>query len=116
MKKLAALLICCYLLLSLSGCGLSDTPISTTRPLPNYDPSVSSTDETENQTEEDERDEPEILRQEIAKMLRDAEDLINEGLFDDAKMVLRDLRSRDLTGAEKERVNELLSRLVTISD
>ncbi len=65
---------------------------------------------------EDKRDNPEEIRQEIANLLRDTEELINEGLYDDAKSVLRDLRSRDLTKSEQNRVNELSSKLVGISD
>ncbi len=117
MKKNTVLLWICILVYCFSGCGWSDEPISTTRPLPDGNTSVitaESTDETV--SPEDNRDEPEIVRQEIATMLRDAEDLIAEGLFDDAKMVLRDLRSRELTAVEKKKVNDLLAKLVTISD
>ena len=118
MKKTVILFMVCFLLCSLAGCGWSDSPISTTRPLPSYEPSPLITEDpnASDDPEDDERDEPEIVRQEIANMIRDAEDLIKEGLFDDAKMVLRDLRSRDLTDAEKKQVNNLLSKLVTISD
>ena len=56
------------------------------------------------------------VRAEIAKMIRDANELIEEGLSDDAKMVLRDLRSRDLTDEEKEQVNALQAKLLSISD
>ncbi len=118
MKKFVMLLAACFFLITLSGCGWSDSPISTTRPLPSYQPAPVTTEnpDSSNRSEDDERDEPEIVRQEIATMIRDAEDLIAEGLFDDAKMVLRDLRSRALTDAEKKQVNNLLSKLNTISD
>ncbi len=56
------------------------------------------------------------VRAEIAKMIRDANELIEEGLSDDAKMALRDLRSRDLTDEEKEQVNALQAKLLSISD
>ncbi len=55
-------------------------------------------------------------REEIANLIRDAKELIDEGLLDDAKMTLRDLRSRDLTEDEKKQVDELQAKLVKISD
>ena len=55
-------------------------------------------------------------REEIANLIRDAKELIDEGLLDDAKMTLRDLRSRDLTADEKKQVDELQAKLVKISD
>ncbi len=118
MKKLLLFLIVCFLSLCLMACGRDDSPISTTRPLPNQDVSTETTDDlnsTEDSTE-DKRDDPEVVSQEIANMLRDAEALIDEGLYDDARMVLRDLRSRNLNDTERAKVNSLLSRLITISD
>lgn len=73
-------------------------------------------DSNESSPTKDVRDDPKVIREEISNLLRDAEDLINEGLYDDAKNVLRDLRSRDLTDAELEKVDELSSQLVEISD
>ncbi len=116
MKKNTVLLWICILVYCFSGCGWSDEPISTTRHLPDSTSSVHTEPTDETISPEDNRDEPEIVRQEIATMLRDAEELIAEGLFDDAKMVLRDLRSRELTAVEKKKVNDLLAKLVTISD
>lgn len=55
-------------------------------------------------------------REEIRRMLADAEDLIDEGLLDDANMILRNLRTHDLTDEEKAQVDELQARMVTISD
>ena len=102
-----------------------ELPGSTTRPLPSATVTPDDPDTTEEPTpsEEptidpanDQRNEPEVIRSEIANMLRDAEELINDGLYDDAKMVLRDLRSRTLTSAEKKKVDALQSRMITISN
>ncbi len=126
MKRFYVLLVTLILVVSLCACRGNDSPISTTRPLPNYESNSSSTDTTETSDDpsdtsepeptKDVRNEPEVIRKEIANMLRDAESLIKEGLYDDAKMVLRDLRSRNLTDSEKKKVDELYSRLNVISD
>lgn len=64
----------------------------------------------------DTRDSESAQRAEIAKLIKDAEELIEEGLTDDANMTLRDLRSKDLTEEEKKQVDELQGKLVKISD
>ncbi len=143
MKKIYTIIFSIILIFMLSACGNWGSPISTTRPLPSSAPMTGesnndsdddskeksepdasqepdSTEDSDSSQEpeptEDKRDNPEEIRQEIANLLRDAEELINEGLYDDAKSVLRDLRSRDLTKSEQKRVNELSSKLVGISD
>ncbi len=125
LKKVLVLLLPLALLLLLSACGFDELPGSTTRPLPNItvmpdDPNTTddpdASDEPVIDPANDERNQPEMIRGEIANMLRDAEELIAEGLYDDAKMVLRDLRSRDLTSAEKKKVDALQSRMITISN
>lgn len=64
----------------------------------------------------DVRDTNAAQREEISNLIKDAEELINEGLTDDANMILRDLRSRNLTEQEKKKVDDLQGRLVKISD
>ena len=64
----------------------------------------------------DTRDSESAQRAEIAKLIKDAEELIEVGLTDDANMTLRDLRSKDLTEEEKKQVDELQGKLVKISD
>ena len=121
MNKIISLLIAVLMIGSLSACDWFGGPISTTRPLPS---ATAAPDETESpdvtyspDTDyEGYTNAPEVESAEVAKMVRDAEELINEGLIDDAKMLLRDLRSRDLSEADKKAVDKLQSRLVQISD
>ncbi len=80
---------------------------------------ISVPDETPEPTPEptpDPRNEEPVVREEIAKMLRDAKELINEGLDDDASRILRDLRTRTLTDAEQKELDALQSSMVKISD
>ena len=53
---------------------------------------------------------------EIAKMIKDAQELIDEDLIDDANMLIRDLLTRDLTEEEKSQVDALKAKIVKISD
>ena len=125
MKELSFFIITILLLATLVSCSFSELPGSTTRPLPSATVSPDNPDATEEpeasaeptiDPANDQRNEPEVIRKEIANMLRDAEELIKDGLYDDAKMVLRDLRSRTLTSAEKKKVDALQSRMITISN
>ena len=124
MKKFVSLAVLLAMIVSLSACSFlnknSDPPIPA-----DYDNAIKDTEDTpddtvstdgDEQPNEDDRNNPEVIRQEISNLLRDAETLINDGLYDDAKSVLKNLRSRDLTSAEKEKADALSSRLITISD
>ena len=64
----------------------------------------------------DPRNDEGVIRAEIAAMLRDAKDLLAAGFSDDAAMVLRDLRTRTLTEAEKAEVDALQASMVKVSD
>lgn len=55
-------------------------------------------------------------RREIRNNLRDAEALIDEGMYDDAREVIKVLQTRELTDEEKEQLNELQKRMLTVSD
>lgn len=59
---------------------------------------------------------PETDRQEIQNNIRDAEELIDNDMIDDARAVIRTLRSRDLTESEKAQVDNLEKRLLSVSD
>lgn len=74
-----------------------------------------NTDNTDSKTENTERT-PETDRQEIQNNIRDAEELIDNDMQDDARAVIRILRSRDLTEEEKAQVDSLEKRLITVSD
>ncbi len=63
----------------------------------------------------DPRNQEPVIRAEIAKLLRDAQELIDEDLTDDASMILKDLRTRNLTDAEKSQVDALQTKLASIS-
>lgn len=89
-------------------------PTTSASPTQTPEPTVSATAEP-TQTP-DPRNEESVVRAEIANLIRDAKELIAEGLTDDAGMILRDLRTRDLTSAEKEQVDALQASMVTISD
>ena len=92
----------------------TETPITSTTPAQTTEPTVSAT--TEPVQTPDPRNEERVVRAEIANLIRDAKELLAEGLNDDASMILRDLRTRDLTSAEKEQVDALQASMVTISD
>ena len=92
----------------------TETPITSTTPAQTPEPTVSAT--TEPAQTPDPRNEERVVRAEIANLIRDAKELLAEGLNDDASMILRDLRTRDLTSAEKEQVDALQASMVTISD
>ncbi len=124
MKKFLFLIVVCLLTATLSACFFWNSQSDQTIPNDNGIVDTNTpedTDEISNEDDEEEpvedvRDEPEVIRQEIANMLRDAESLINDDMYDDAKSVLRNLRSRELTAPEKKKVDELASRLIKISD
>ena len=126
MKKLISLAVVLAVILSFGGCGkksntdtLSDpTPTSVATETPTEEPTQTPEPEkTKAPTPTpDPRDDEDVIRAEIAKMLDDAEELIKEGLLDDAGMVIRDIKTRELNEAETKRLNELQAELVKISD
>ncbi len=82
--------------------------------IPSEEPEPTESEEPE--VTPDPRNEEPVIRAEIAALIRDAKELLNAGLKDDAKMVLRDLRTRTLTPAEKKEVDALQAQMNTISD
>ena len=126
MKKLISLAVVLAVILSLGGCGKKSDTDTPSDPTPTSVATDTATDEP-TQTPEpektkapaptpDPRDDEDVIRAEIAKMLDDAEELIKEGLLDDAQMVIRDIKTRELNEAETKRLNELQAELVKISD
>lgn len=59
---------------------------------------------------------PQSDRREIENNIRDAQGLIDDGMLDDAKAVIRSLRTRELTAEEEKKVDSLEAQLLTISD
>lgn len=55
-------------------------------------------------------------RAEIQNNIRDAKELIDDGLIDDAKAIIRVLRSRELTRDEEKQVDELERKMLKVSD
>ena len=98
--------------------GMQGTP-SKKPPTPPISTDVTATDEVPEPTPEttpDPRNEESAVREEIANMLRDAKELIDEGLTIDASRILRDLRTRDLTDAELAQTDALEASMIKISD
>lgn len=59
---------------------------------------------------------PKTDNAEIESNIRDAQELIDDGNIDDAKALIKVLRSRNLTEAQEKRVDKLESQLISISD
>ena len=64
----------------------------------------------------DPRDEEDSIRAEIEQKFKDIEDLITDGLIDDAQMMIKNLETFDLNDAEQKRLDEIKKSLVAISD
>ncbi len=84
---------------------LHDIPAST----------ATTQDEDTDKPEETDRTE-ETDRAEIQNNLRDARELIEAGATEDATMIIKSLKTRDLTESEKAELEELQKMLIVISD
>lgn len=71
-----------------------------------------STDETEVNPDRTE----ETDRAEIKSNLRDARELIEAGATEDATMIIKSLKTRDLTESERAELEELQKMMIVISD
>lgn len=124
MKKLLIALICVALCAGITACNKKEKAPDV------KEPSVKITDEAE-KTEEKEAEKEnteevteteasekaveeesaerteESDRTEIANNIRDAKELIDEELYDDAEMIITALESRELTEEEQKEVDEL---------
>ncbi len=120
MKKLFISLLCLCLVFSASGCGKKDTgqdnaSISDI-------PAATATDEPIDESSADESDDvqgertPESDRREIENNLRDAQQLIDDGNYDDATMIINSLKTRDLTKEESEKLKDLQKQMIKVSD
>ncbi|MBR5152579.1 MAG: hypothetical protein IKW60_03520 [Clostridia bacterium] len=108
----AVVLICYMVHLSNSGLLPTLVPPQSTQAVATSNPTPSITAEPT----PDPRNEEVAIRAEIASMLRDARELLQEGYDDDASKVLRDLRTRNLTDVEKAEVDTLQASMVAVSD
>lgn len=121
MKKLFILFICIALAFTLFACGKKIIP---SVPIKDIPPATASEDEIlENGNEigtdyealtEEERYDTE--RSEIARNIKDAQELILSGDFEDATMILNSLKTRKLTASEKEQVKNLQTQMISVSD
>lgn len=135
MKKIC-MIILCLLLATAAACGkkeeapqtpsISDVPTTEADEAENADneedegkgeAAEASDGAGQTQPEADTSDRtPQSDRREIENNIRDAQSLIDEGMTDDAKAVIRALRTRDLTPEEEKKVDDLEAQLLTISD
>lgn len=112
----------------LSGCGRKNEPINTPTPVETQssetDDSVPNETSVPSESEKNNGQENTVKsddaqtenHEEISKMIKDAKELIDEGLTDDAAMLIRDLLTRNLTEDERSQVEALQSKTVKISD
>lgn len=98
-----------------SGISPSPSAVPSASPAPMSEPSAPPEIEEPTRTPDPRNEEP-VIRAEIANLIRDVKELLSEGLTDDASMVIRDLRTRDLTEAEKSQVDALQAELSGISE
>ena len=109
-KSLFVLASILILSLSFSACGFKnnkDTEDITPPPVTDIQSEDKSTD--------DPRDEQDATRDEIAQKFADIEELIELGMIDDAKKMVKNLKTFDLNDQEKDKFMELQARLVVLS-
>ncbi len=123
MKKIFALFICIGISLTLFACRKNQNPPP---PISDIPPATASEDEPqklENGNEigtdyealtEEERYDTE--RSEIARNIRDAQELILSGDFEDANMILNSLKTRKLTKDEQAQIKNLQAQMISVSD
>lgn len=121
MKKTITLFICITLTLTLFACEKKQNP--SINDIPPATASEEEQEKLENGNEigtdyesltEEERYDTE--RSEIARNIKDAQELILSGDFEDANMILNSLKTRKLTASEKEQVKNLQTQMISVSD
>lgn len=122
MKKFFITLLCLCLAFSAYGCGKKDddrknAPISDITPATANEESLpNSSDDPDDSTSEAPERTPENDRKEIENNLRDAKQLIDDGCYDDAMMIINSLKTRDLTKEESEKLKALQKQMIKVSD
>lgn len=118
MKKFIALLLCLFMLLSMTACGRKNTSNADLNDIP-----TAGQDAEENQPDTSDNSENEIPeynyeteREEVANNLRDAKELIENGDIEDATMIIKSLQTRTLTDDEKAQLKKLQEKMITVSD
>lgn len=119
MKKLLALILVCIIIaFSFYACNKKDEIEIDNAPIGNIDTSKADKEDGEEiPPEEDFSDRTEESdRKEIENNLRDAEALINDGLLEDAAMIIESLKTRELTEKERKQIRDLQSKMIVVSD
>ncbi|MBQ7109472.1 MAG: hypothetical protein IJN99_03825 [Clostridia bacterium] len=118
MKKIIALLLCLFMLLSMTACGRKNKSNADLNDIP-----AARVEEEENQPDTSDNAEDEIPeydyeteREEVANNLRDAKELIENGDIEDATMIIKGLQTRTLTDDEKAQLKKLQEKMITVSD
>ena len=123
MKKLFSLLLCIFMLLSVTSCRkdsdtdgarLDDIPTASADAEGDGDETVEN--DGDNQDEDTSDRTPETDREEIKNNLRDAKELIESGSIEDAAMIIKSLQTRDLTDEEEKQLKALQKQMIKISD
>ncbi|MBQ3572969.1 MAG: hypothetical protein IJA16_00065 [Clostridia bacterium] len=122
MKKLFSLLLCMFMLLSVSSCKKgSDTDGARLNDIPTASAdaegeNVEISEDDDSQDADTSDRTPETDREEIKNNLRDAKELIENGSVEDAAMIIKSLQTRDLTDEEEKQLKELQKQMIKISD
>ncbi len=117
MKKFFIFLLCLIILaLAFSFVAKNNDEDGGAR-LHDIEPATATHDETDSIKEEihPERNE-ETARDEIKSNLRDVRELIDAGAIEDATMIIKSLKTRDLTDSERKELADLQKMMITISD
>ena len=136
MKKFVTVILCLLMIFSISSCGkknndtgnanISDIPTASADE--NEVTSDNSADEFDNKYSADENEgyvnyetnkedfRSERERIEIENSIRDAEDLVANGDYEDAMMIIKGLKTRKLSKSESARLTELQKQMTTVSD
>ncbi len=117
MKKLLVFFLCLSFIFTASACGKKDNQENPNASISDINTAEADKENPEPSEEEVNPDRTEETdRQEIKANLRDAKDLIEDGYFEDAKMIIDGLKTRDLTQAEKDELLKLQAQMITVSD
>ena len=128
MKKTITFLICLALTFSFTACKKS-SPISDIKPATAEQSGTASSPETKKADEQaedmqkytdaksnEEKERTSAEASEIDNNLKDIEALIDDEAYDDARMIIKSLKTRQLSAEENNRLLELEKKLIKISD
>lgn len=137
-KRIISFAVCLIFILSAAACGKNNdkTQNPSIKDIPTAEAEAENPDENVPEEQENEPEEyseaetekyvnsetkstdyrSERERVEIGNNLRDAEELIDNGDFEDAMMIIQSLKTRKLSDDESKRLNELQKRMISVSD